>query len=212
VSGVDAALRRCADCGEIVGQVRAQDTRGGLEGIEVAVQDAATRRLVALARTDATGAYHAIVPSGMYRVAFLADNAAAPATRAYLEVAALAPIHVSAPRITAGVDATFARGAQIGGRVRTAETGAPLKNITVEVLNASGTLLATTTTAADGRYTTPGLASGSYRLVFRPADGAANLPYAQAERDVAVTAPVALNGIDVALARLQIAPSSKNHA
>lgn len=192
--------------------MRAQDTRAGLEGIEVAVQDAASGRLVALARTDATGVYHAIVPSGMYRVAFLADNAAAPATRAYLEAAALDPITVSAPRITAGVDATFARGAQISGRVTAAENGAPLKNIAVEVLDAGGTLLATATTAADGRYTTPGLASGSYRLVFRPADGAADLPYMQAEREVAVTAPVALNGIDVALARLQIAPSPKNPA
>lgn len=196
-TGINAVLSRCATCGEITGVARAQDTGAGLAGVAVAIRNLDTGRLAAQVQTDATGTFYAVLRSGTYHASYFADYAPSAVTRRYREPAMSAPISVNAPNITTVDDAIFFAGGQVQGRV-TAPDGIALKGVAVIVKDAAGKIFTTAITGADGSYTTPGLANGTYQLVFRPAVGAKNLPYSNASRTVTITAPD-ISKIDIVL-------------
>ncbi|NCC37382.1 MAG: hypothetical protein EOM24_36025, partial [Chloroflexia bacterium] len=111
--------------------------------------------------------------SDTYRVEFIPSFAADPATTAYLSEfynkqasstdATPVPLPIGA---TATIDGSLQRGALFAGLITAADNAIPLVGVSVQVYDASGTVVANRTTNASGQYTTTGLISGTYRLAF----------------------------------------------
>jgi hypothetical protein len=106
-------------------------------------------------------------------------------------------------RATAKVNFRLARAGQISGLVLGGSPAAAEPGICVEVTSVSGDgAPGTAVTAADGRYTLPGLAPGRYRVEFTPlclVGTAAVAPQAYATT-VRVTAGGTITGIGITLA------------
>jgi len=236
ITGIDAVL---AQGGAISGRVTAADIGTGLSNVSVLVYNAAGEPF-AYGYTDASGAYTtSALPSGTYRVRFVPQGSgggnltkttsALPSGTdrvrsdqqssegGYLSeysgdaatLEAAASVVVTAPNVTP-IDAALAKGATIAGRVTAADTGTPLKDVSVTVYDSSGEEVAFASTEADGSYNTGnGLYPGAYRLQFRSYNSASS--YAMefyndkatlAEADaVLVTSTTNVTGIDVALAK-----------
>ncbi|MEQ1870623.1 MAG: carboxypeptidase regulatory-like domain-containing protein [Vicinamibacterales bacterium] len=76
-----------------------------------------------------------------------------------------APVTVAAGAAVTGINFALPKGARITGTVSDAFTGQPLSNVTVRVLNSSGSGLDEAQTDSIGRYITPaGLPPGNYYL------------------------------------------------
>jgi hypothetical protein len=154
------------------------------------------------------------LPAGEYAVAFWPfDPSYTPQLydgRGFWEEPDLVEVVTGAQ--ATGIDAEMRKGGRIAGTVTSAATGAPLDEIEVCVLEATGANdgIFCTYTEADGRYTTYGLPSGAYKVEFSPEwaggfgdgfptqyyDGKSTL--AQAE-PVVVTEPGTTSGIDARL-------------
>ena len=68
---------------------------------------------------------------------------------------------------TAGIDFALTRGGRIEGVVLDASTSAPLADVSVEVLRASGSTVASAFTDSAGHYSARGLATGAYYVRTR---------------------------------------------
>jgi len=201
-ANVNGTLARCPSCGAIDGRVTAQAGGAGVADVTVIVRNTANGAQVATEITDENGRYHVLVPSGTYSVEFFTDVSPLAQVRQLLDTYATpTTIQVTAPAVVGGIDQVLARGAQIAGRVTAADGGAGLADVVVAVYR--GEALATTTvTDADGRYITPALANGSYRLEFQTESSPPpTSEYGPAERTVSLTAPGVRDGIDVTLSR-----------
>ncbi|MBC8160311.1 MAG: carboxypeptidase regulatory-like domain-containing protein [Roseiflexaceae bacterium] len=202
-TNIDAAL----DLGSsISGRVSALGS-AGVGSVYVRVYDSAGKA-VAEGRTNTAGSYITTpaLPSGTYRVGFSprSDNPQRYLGEFYSDKATLAlsdPIVITAPTAVTNTDAVLAQGGAISGRITAADTGLPLVNVAVSILNAAGDSVAYAYTTSDGVYTTSGLPSGSYRVSFDPQGD--SRPYAGAfyAGVVAVTAPNITANIDAALPR-----------
>jgi 5-hydroxyisourate hydrolase-like protein (transthyretin family) len=106
-------------------------------------------------RTGQDGRYlfHA-VPSGAYTLA-VSMARCQPAVRAITVPAAG----------TVTADVTLAPHGPVDGLIRARQDGRPLRDALVTLLDASGTIVATTVTGADGRYRVPGVPEGDYTLI-----------------------------------------------
>ena len=203
-SNVNGTLARCATCGAIDGRVTAADGGGPLVDVAVIVRNTANGQQVATETTDENGRYHVIVPSGTYSVEFFTDVSPLEQIRPYLDsYATPTTIQVSAPAVVSGINSVLARGGQIAGRVTAADGGAGLVDVVVAVYGPNDTLVTTTITDADGNYSTPALANGSYTLQFETAESptAETREYAPASRTVSITAPGVKDGTNVTLSR-----------
>jgi hypothetical protein len=148
---------------------------GGLPAVFVAVFDSQAE-LVDLTLTEADGRYATgPLANGTYRVAFLtffADNAA---TRRHVSAyyqsgttfAGAAPVVIGGPGVVANINGALALGGSIGGAVRGAD-GAALADVLVAAFDAGGVARAVGRSDADGAYSLPGLAAGSYRVGYFP--------------------------------------------
>lgn len=145
-------------------------------------------------------------------------------------LASATPITLSAPTDHVGIDAALAKGATISGRVTAADTAAPFTQGTVVVYDTDGAEVGSAFIEEDGSYHVPnGLASGNYRVGVIPygAEGEGELSAASARgvhgaveqrspytvtyyrntgllasaTPVALTAPTATTGIDIAMLR-----------
>jgi hypothetical protein len=76
------------------------------------------------------------------------------------------PVTVTEGGATAGIDASLIDGAQVSGTVTVQGSGAPLANVTVDLLDADGTLVGTACTAADGTYAINRLNGGALQARF----------------------------------------------
>ena len=76
------------------------------------------------------------------------------------------PVSVTAPNLTAGIDAGLATGGSISGTVTEDGSGDPLDAISVCAAGEDVNAYSCTGTAADGSYTVGGLPSGNYRVQF----------------------------------------------
>lgn len=171
----------------------------GIRGVFVAVFDDANN-IAAITLTDTQGNYTTpAVRSGSYRLWFTTIFSPIPDTKLYIDEwynnrasraeADLLP--VSAPAPTPGVNAALVKGGQIAGQVRGSDTEAGVGGVPVYVYDGA-TLKGIATTDSFGRYDVSGLASGTYRVEFRPslaADDAAGRYTDATVDDVDVVAP-----------------------
>jgi hypothetical protein len=118
--------------------------------------------------SDAQGNYTLVVAPGEYKVG-VSDVSQTYATRFYGDTADFrAATRLFVASDTTGIDVTLLRGGRISGTVRDVATSQPLAGMTAAAYDVTGVLVASATTAADGRYTLV-VAPGAYRvLVFDP--------------------------------------------
>ncbi len=171
-----------------------------LQSVNVRVYDSSGQS-VGGGYTDAAGNYTTTpgLPSGDYRIFFDTPIGKPYLAEYYTDQATLETanvLSVTAPAPRTDVDAVLARGAQISGRVTSAETGDPLVNIRVSISGEGGS--DSISTNSSGFYTsTAGLRSGSYTVSFRPIFDTQNLIVSS--QTVSVTVPNMLSGVDAVL-------------
>lgn len=163
--------------------------------------------------TDGSGVYTATgLPTGAYRVFFRPDAYIPEAYNDKPDFSQADPINVVAPNTVSGIDATLAKGGAVSGVVTDATTGLPIKDVFVEVLDATGDRIETAVSQADGSYRTQAtLPSGSYRVRFNADSRFASCAYVTAYYNgkptlessdpVVVTAPNERTNINAQLQR-----------
>jgi hypothetical protein len=208
--GIDVEL---APGGSLSGTVTAADTGLPLGDVAAIVYDA-TGEHVASDTVDSSGQYEVTgLPSGQYRLYFDPTSQGAGCgyqpewygDKASLDTAD--PVAVTAPGVTANVDAALARGSALLGRVVDAVGARPMGNVSALVYDASGRVVAEGATNFLGHYLTfPALPSGAYRVRFTDGDQGSideyfndQLTWDTAEV-VSVTAPNDVSGLSAALA------------
>jgi len=175
VSGINASLRLGAS---ISGTVSG-DGAGALQGVFVVAYDASdpARPARATAVTDAAGRYTLRgLPAGQYTVEFITavsrNSASRQFQRALYDPNGNAPpnptpVQVRAGEGRAGIDITLGRGAQVGGRVTDAVTGAGVAGVYAVLIDQfTGQPVSVGLTDADGNFLTSGVNRGVYRLKF----------------------------------------------
>ncbi len=164
-SGIDFSLPRG---GLIVGTVTEAGSGVGISNLAVELYSASG---ILVMRTTVlghgydigalpTGTYFArvVVPSGLNYV----DEAYDGVPCGDCTVTAATPISVTAGVITSAIDFALSPGGVIAGTVTDAGTGAPLREVTIQVFSARGTLVKAETSDAAGFYAVMGLHSGTY--------------------------------------------------
>jgi hypothetical protein len=201
VNAVDFALTRG---GFIAGVVSAGSSP--LSGITIAAYNL-SGTLRGFTKTNATGAFHLVLPPGTYKVAAF-DDARVYATTFHDASASFAlatAVGVSAESMTT-VDFHLSAGARIRGRATDAASGNALGGIVVTAYDAAGFVAGTATTAANGNYELF-VPAGSYRIVFEDRTGTyASAYYADAESfetatAIGVAAGTSTVNIDAAMQR-----------
>lgn len=213
-----AALRASPTAGEISGRVTDAASGAGIADVVVLFADPATGA-VAVASTDAEGAYHSgpIAP-GAYKVQFLPGFSELPGTAGYVgefyddaaTFAASASVTVTAGQVTSNISAGLAQGGSISGRVT--GDGQGLAAVFVVAFGPDGLPAGSALSDGTGAYTVRGLRPASYTLRFitsaspDPTTRAFQSTFYDATppadpTPVAVAASQAVAGIDQALGR-----------
>ncbi|NCC32362.1 MAG: carboxypeptidase regulatory-like domain-containing protein [Chloroflexia bacterium] len=109
----------------------------------------------------------------------------------------LGPFEITTNTFTL-VNAQLAPGGQISGRVTNSD-GAGLPDVSVAVYDTNRIFVTSATTGSDGRYTTPGLANGSYYLQFWPFGASAQdaLQFYNNKPDLESADPVQVQGTGI---------------
>ena len=210
-TGIDAAMQAG---GQITGTVRNTATKRPIQHIAVVVYDGSGNELNS-ACTAADGTYTVSeLATGSYRVGFDDGCGVSKYVPQFYNgkssLASADPISVTAGSVTSGIDAAMQAGGQITGRVTDAVRHAGIVGVSVSAYDSSGTVVGTpVTTKADGTYSIPELATGSYRVGFV---GSGYLPqFYKGESSLAGADPISVTagsttaGIDAAMhARPQI--------
>jgi len=113
------------------------------------------------AQTDSSGDYGiGGLPSGAYRLSFLAPG--------YLPPASQLAVTLTAPEAAVAADASLVQGGGISGTVTDRARGTGIAGLPVTATDAaSGNLTATATTDGSGYYAITALPGGSYRIGYR---------------------------------------------
>jgi protocatechuate 3,4-dioxygenase beta subunit len=155
--------------GSISGAVR--DPVGNpLDGVEVLLYGSASSAYFEQrTTTDNNGAYHfGLLPTGFYRLAFIAQTSNLPSPQYYQDAVNLADattVAVAGAAVT-GVDMVMQAGGTVRGRLVN-EAGAPVDQITVYLQTYSGGASpSSVSTDANGAFVFTGVASGYYYLQF----------------------------------------------
>jgi len=158
------------EAGTVTGTVLASGSDAPLAGVIVQFYTTSGQP-VARTTTGSTGAYSEsdLLP-GSYKISFTQTNAALPlALQYYTGAATLAQanaVTVVAGSTMSNINVALAPGGGITGKVVAARGEAALGDTGVFVLDASGNVLAHTTTANDGTYAVSNLPAGSYYVEF----------------------------------------------
>ncbi len=213
-SGINANLDRG---GSLTGRVTGEDSGLGLLEVSVSVLNC-YGWYVDDTVTDGNGYYTftGLIPGG-YSVNY--EPWESGVSLAYLEEfydnkpswEESTTVTVASGEVTPGIDAALTRGGQIRGAVTAADGGAGLEDVYVDVFDSRGYYMGYAWTDASGVYTTTGLASGDYYLLFAPYQWSASRDYISeyynnqgdfSEADpVQVTAPNIASDIDAVLQR-----------
>ncbi|HEV7527820.1 MAG TPA: carboxypeptidase-like regulatory domain-containing protein [Solirubrobacteraceae bacterium] len=201
-ANIDAKLAKGAT---ISGTVTAESV--GLAGTEVAVLPvgAGEPTFAGIATSKVGGGYTVVgVPPGEYVVDFMprpGENLVPQLWDKKESFAEATHVAVSGEAAISNIDANLRVGAQISGTVTDAVTHQPLANVFVLAVNSRGFEFfgGDAMTDANGRYTVPGLATGSYSLDFF-AEGTTQY-LALKSSLVGVTQPNTTSGINVSLTR-----------
>jgi hypothetical protein len=164
-AGIDFAL---GAGGRISGTVKDAATGLPIASVGARVYDA-SGAYMAYGYTNAAGVYTTSsgLPSGTYRVR--TSNQAGYVDEAYDDVpcpngscstTAGTLVAVAAGSTRQGIDFALVKGGRVGGTVTNAATGEPLAGVSARVYDTSGKLLASASTDAFGRYTSPALPAG----------------------------------------------------
>jgi uncharacterized surface anchored protein len=211
-ASVDAALGLA---GSISGTVTDEATGQPLGNICVDAFDPSTGDFMSGAVTDQAGKYSVEgLPSGDETLLFSdqCDESIDHAFEFYNDRSNFGdadPVSVTAPNDMTGIDAALVLGGSISGTVTNEVSGAPLRDICVDVFDAAGFSVSFALTDATGAYTAAGLSSGNYEVEFSDfcdssvdfiAEWFDNQPSFDQADPVAVTAPQATPGISAALA------------
>jgi len=168
-AGVNFAL---SGGGRVSGRVIRAGTTVGIQSVTVALFDASGRQ-VATGVTDASGSYitGAGVTVGTYyarttnTAGFIDQRFDGEPCPTGCPVSSGKPFTVSASGTTTGIDFALAPGGRITGVATDTATSQPLGGITVQIYDATGTLVTQTTTNVFGAYVSGGgLAPGTYHL------------------------------------------------
>ena len=204
--------------GFIVGTVRDAALAGGLALVTVTVYDQRGSGVDA-ATTDSYGAYATrILPVGTYYLA--TTNAQGYIDEVYSSLCPAracfatsgTPVNAVSGAIVGPIDFGLTRGGGIAGTVSAAATGAPLKDVPMNIYDASGRNVTQGRTDADGRYVSAsGLPSGRYYASAGNSQGYMGEVYGSKPRlsgsdptsgtPISVTAPNTTSAIDFALDR-----------
>jgi hypothetical protein len=154
--------------GFISGTVTDAATSAPLEGISVDVFNSCGQ-FVTSGFTDSAGNYTApaAMPTGTYFVA--TSNGIGYINEVYNNIACIgcsptsgAPVAVTAGSTTTGINFALATGSRISGTVIDAATSAPVPNVSVNIVDAAGTLITSGLSNLSGAYTTTALPPGTY--------------------------------------------------
>jgi hypothetical protein len=182
IDGIDVTL---VPGGRISGRALVADDTG-LGEVLVAAFDA-TGSVQGLAVSAADGTYElAGLTTGTYRVGFFAEYAEDALVRRYQDgfyngasgFSGATDVAVTAGSDATAIDNTLTLGGVITGRVVADDGGAGLAGIVVIVFDATERIIAVSYTDRNGTYTTPGLAPGTYNVLFDTYfDNRSNPPY-----------------------------------
>jgi hypothetical protein len=171
IPNINAGMTRGSN---MFGRVTDAGTGAPITQGSVLIYDSAGK-LAQFGRLTMTGGWYSetALPSGQYYI-FFRDNEGGYIDEYYNDKPSLAtadPVTVTAPNDVTGIDAALAQGAQISGRVTTADTGQPFTYGYVVVYNSSGEDVGSASINDDGTYTVmDGLATGSYIVGVIPYD------------------------------------------
>ncbi|MFV9507442.1 MAG: MSCRAMM family protein [Oscillochloridaceae bacterium umkhey_bin13] len=193
--------------GRISGRVT-NSTGAGLPDVSVFIYDA-NRRFVNSATTGSDGRYTTPgLADGSYYLWFWPFGASAQyAPLVYNnkpDLQSADPVQVQGTGTVANINAVLVVGSAISGQVN-APTGFSVEGTLVQVYNAANQLVRTASVGADGRYITPALPSGTYRVCFRPQLGRLlavcynNKPDLASADPITVTAPTPVENINASL-------------
>ncbi|HUA03960.1 MAG TPA: carboxypeptidase regulatory-like domain-containing protein [Solirubrobacteraceae bacterium] len=157
-SGINATLPAY---GGISGTVTDSSTKAGAAGITVDVITA-YGGFVGSAVTGTGGSYTVLgVPSGTYTVLFAPVGSGGD----YVPTQQTG-VAVTNGAITSGINQSLLAGGTVTGTVTDGTSGAGLAGVTVTLYSTYQQYLGSTTTAADGTYSLPGLPTSTYEVGF----------------------------------------------
>jgi len=133
--------------------------------------------------TDASGDYTLEVPAREYYVEFypLPESGLDYQTQFYNGKARFFdadPVNVMAGQVTSGIDAALLSGGEISGTVTSAVTKGPVAEVLVCAFGKASESGNCAMDGPNGEYTVPGLAGGSYVVIFEPFGEEAEISYA----------------------------------
>jgi hypothetical protein len=144
-------------------------------GIDIEVFDS-SGNVVGDASTGQDGTYDVdALATGSYKVGFNLDNDGFnPYLPQYYKnkttLASATAVAVTAGSTKSAISAKLSSGGVITGTVTDSSTSSPLQSAEVDLYNASGNLVASTGTAANGTYSFAGLPTASYKVGFEAGD------------------------------------------
>ncbi|MBA4246774.1 MAG: hypothetical protein C0444_00550 [Microbacterium sp.] len=204
-TGADVSLLRA---GSITGTVRDAATNAPLEAVEVSAEINREGLLYfgnAVTNADGEYALVGLRPGDAWVLTF--NGQAQGYIVEYFDDAQNAadatPVVVAPGEVTAGVDATLARGGTISGSItRAASPGTPVEGVEVRAEGSNSTFFANT--AADGTFQISALPDGDYRVVSDDAPGLVSRwwdgAYSFFDAEViTVSGGETVTGIDIAL-------------
>ena len=198
-SGISAALQPAGSITGVVTNRRGQPLRG----ICVAATQAGTSGPVVYggaggAISGKTGAYLVRgLSAGSYDVQFSPCGRGTYGSRFYHHkptVQSATPVTVTAGSTTSGISEVLAPGGSISGRV-TSSAGTPVAGACVEAVDAAANSFGYRLTDRTGRYSIPGLSTGSYQVSFYPCRSQTLASFTR-PAPVQVTAAQAVTGIN----------------
>jgi 5-hydroxyisourate hydrolase-like protein (transthyretin family) len=201
----------------IGGKIRGTVTGVGgilLEGVVIAAKQQDSD-ITWSATTDSKGSYTLLgLPTGTYEVSFIPSYATVPSVQDYVDDfygdslagSAARVVEVTAPNITANIDAQLMQGARISGCVTRSDSGESVKDFfDVEIYTTAGQKVRSFLNDANGSYTTGALPSGSYKVCFRPQIGDLiaecynNAPDVNSADELTLVPPIAIENIHAEL-------------
>ena len=166
-SGINFALSTGA---RISGRVFDETTGTGIASATVQIFNSSGTSITSTT-TDASGNYSVSgFPTGVYLAAV--SNSAGYVNELFNDIQCMPGcaatsgtlIQATDGQTTTGIDFALRPGGRITGVVTDELTGAPLANVSVQAVAATGVGLTSATTGADGRFTVSGLFTGNYYL------------------------------------------------
>jgi hypothetical protein len=162
-TGIGAAMHTA---GGLSGTVTTYAGHVPLAGVAV-LAERADGTQAGTATTDEDGNY--TIPNlnpGSYRIEFSASGFLTQFYDGAATSGQATEVSVAAEQTTAAIDAVMRKGGMIAGTTRQTADGHALSDVEVNILNASGGVVASTTSDENGQYSVGGLESGEYRVQF----------------------------------------------